>query len=268
MCYRYSADGHISQQPNKFTKIYLLVNKRPLGRWFKLVCSVWPERSRRNLCAGYSGPFCEWKSSVSWVRTCDKVAASTTDLCSQTRLEEKLIDGKLFKPLRIKWASFTHSFNQVSTVHFPLSTAHLWQCEGSEILVGTPRRAAVVASGDYSGRRREVTSTWSWCLWDSSTQRGTVLSRMVLGILAGTCAQPLSCVGHFATSWTVAHQAPLSVEFSRRENWIGLPFPPPGDFSQPRDQTCVSYFSCIGRQILYQWATWEAQAFSLLGSVC
>ena len=29
-----------------------------------------------------------------------------------------------------------------------------------------------------------------------------------------------------------------------------------GEFSQPRDQT---YVSCIGRQILYQWATWEAQ---------
>lgn len=119
------------------------------------------ERSRRNLCAGYSGPFCEWKSSVSWVRTCDKVAASTTDLCSQTRLEEKLIDGKLFKSLRIKRASFTHSFNQVSTVHFPLSTAHLWQFEGSKILVGTPRRAAVVASGDHSGQGKEVTSMWS-----------------------------------------------------------------------------------------------------------
>jgi len=29
-----------------------------------------------------------------------------------------------------------------------------------------------------------------------------------------------------------------------------------GEFSRPRDQT---YISCIGRQILYQWATWEAQ---------
>ena len=28
--------------------------------------------------------------------------------------------------------------------------------------------------------------------------------------------------------------------------------------SQPRDWTCVSWFSCIGRQILYHWATWEA----------
>ena len=30
------------------------------------------------------------------------------------------------------------------------------------------------------------------------------------------------------TLWTVAHQAPLSMEFSSQEHWSGLPFPPPG----------------------------------------
>ena len=33
--------------------------------------------------------------------------------------------------------------------------------------------------------------------------------------------------------WTVAHQAPLSVGFSRQEYWSGLPFPTPGDLSDP-----------------------------------
>ena len=32
----------------------------------------------------------------------------------------------------------------------------------------------------------------------------------------------------------VAHQAPLSMEFSRKEYWSGLPFPPPGDLPDPR----------------------------------
>ena len=36
-----------------------------------------------------------------------------------------------------------------------------------------------------------------------------------------------SCL--FATQWTVVHQAPLSMEFSRQEYWSGLPFPSPGD---------------------------------------
>ena len=37
-----------------------------------------------------------------------------------------------------------------------------------------------------------------------------------------------------ATPWTVAHQAPLSMGFSRQESWSGLPFPSPGDFPDPR----------------------------------
>ena len=36
-----------------------------------------------------------------------------------------------------------------------------------------------------------------------------------------------------ATPWTIAHQAPLSVEFSRQEYWSGLPFPSPGDLPDP-----------------------------------
>uniref|UniRef100_A0AC11DBT5 Target of myb1 like 1 membrane trafficking protein n=1 Tax=Ovis aries TaxID=9940 RepID=A0AC11DBT5_SHEEP len=41
-------------------------------------------------------------------------------------------------------------------------------------------------------------------------------------------AQLLSRVQLFAAPWTVAHQAPLSMEFSRQEYWTGLPFPPLG----------------------------------------
>ena len=33
--------------------------------------------------------------------------------------------------------------------------------------------------------------------------------------------------------WTVARQAPLSMEFSRQEYWSGLPFPSPGDLPDP-----------------------------------
>ena len=44
----------------------------------------------------------------------------------------------------------------------------------------------------------------------------------------------LSCFSHvrvFVTPWTVAHQAPLSMGFSRQEYWRGLPCSPPGDLS-------------------------------------
>ena len=49
-----------------------------------------------------------------------------------------------------------------------------------------------------------------------------------------------------ATPWTVAHQAPLSVELFRQEYWSGLPFPTPGDLSDPG----VGPMS-FGRQIGY-----------------
>ena len=35
------------------------------------------------------------------------------------------------------------------------------------------------------------------------------------------------------TSWTVAHQAPLSMGFPRQEHWSGLPFPSPREFPDP-----------------------------------
>ena len=38
----------------------------------------------------------------------------------------------------------------------------------------------------------------------------------------------------FVTSWTVAHQAPLSMGFSQQEHWNGLSFPPPGYLPNPR----------------------------------
>ena len=37
----------------------------------------------------------------------------------------------------------------------------------------------------------------------------------------------------FVNQWTVARQAPLSMEFSGQEHWSGLPFPPPGDLPDP-----------------------------------
>ena len=46
-------------------------------------------------------------------------------------------------------------------------------------------------------------------------------------------AQLFSGVRLFASLWTVAHQAPLSMGFSRQESWSGLPFPSPGDPPDP-----------------------------------
>ena len=47
----------------------------------------------------------------------------------------------------------------------------------------------------------------------------------------------LSHVRLFATLWTLAHQAPLSMGFSRLEYWSGLPFLTPGDLPNPGIET-------------------------------
>ena len=47
----------------------------------------------------------------------------------------------------------------------------------------------------------------------------------------------LSRVQLFVTPWTIAHQAPLSVGFSKQDYWSGLPFPFPGDLPDPGIET-------------------------------
>ena len=56
-----------------------------------------------------------------------------------------------------------------------------------------------------------------------------------------------------ATSWTVACQAPLSMEFPRQNYWGGLPFPSSGDLPVQKSNMCL--LCC--RQSLYHWATRE-----------
>ena len=67
-------------------------------------------------------------------------------------------------------------------------------------------------------------------------------------------ARMLSCFGRiqlFATLWTIAPQAPLFMGFSKQEYWSGLPYSPPGDLPDPGIEPVSTYFSCIGRWVLY-----------------
>ena len=52
---------------------------------------------------------------------------------------------------------------------------------------------------------------------------------MCVCVCVHACTYSLSHVQLSEAPWTIAHQAPLSMEFSRQECWSGLPFPPPGD---------------------------------------
>ena len=64
-----------------------------------------------------------------------------------------------------------------------------------------------------------------WCL-----EPGTLSMSISLVFIPSS---GFSCVQIFASLWTLACQAPLSMEFSRQEYWNGLPCPPPGDLPDP-----------------------------------
>ena len=55
----------------------------------------------------------------------------------------------------------------------------------------------------------------------------------------------------FVMPWTIAHQPPLSMRFSKQEYWSGLPCPPPEDLPYPGIEP-MSHVSYIGRWVLYQ----------------
>ena len=71
----------------------------------------------------------------------------------------------------------------------------------------------------------------------------------------------LSRVQHFVNSWTVAHQAPLSIGFSRQEYWSGVAIPFSRGSSRPRDRTQVS---CIAGRFFTIWVTIWATIFFLV----
>ena len=70
--------------------------------------------------------------------------------------------------------------------------------------------------------------------------------------------------GHFSrvrlilTLWTLACQAPLSMEFSRQEYWSGLPCPSPGDLPDPGIEPVCLTPPALAGGFFTTCATWEA----------
>ena len=84
-------------------------------------------------------------------------------------------------------------------------------------------------------------------------------SRHILQLVNGGGSLVTKSCLTLATPWTVAHQDPLFMEFSRQENWSGLPFPSPGDLTNPGIKTAslpasLQVVSCIG-WFFTDWAT-------------
>ena len=93
-----------------------------------------------------------------------------------------------------------------------------------------------------------------------------VCMRTSMSVCACVCVQSVGHLQLFATPGIVACQAPGSsvhgILWGRILDWVAIPFFRVS--SPPRDQTCVSYILCIGKQILYHWAIWEAQVKNII----
>ena len=79
--------------------------------------------------------------------------------------------------------------------------------------------------------------------------------------MGSVCACMLSCFSRvrlFATLWIVAHQAPLSMGFFRQEYWSGLPFPPPGDITNPGVKPASLTSPVLVGRFFTTSATWDA----------
>ena len=61
----------------------------------------------------------------------------------------------------------------------------------------------------------------------------------------------------FATPWTIALQAPLSMEFPRQEYWRGLPFPPPENLPDPGMESTSLESPALAGRFFTTVATWE-----------
>ena len=72
---------------------------------------------------------------------------------------------------------------------------------------------------------------WTACYIQTSTWMRIITKIIITSIYIAVYS--LSHVWLFAISWTVAHQASLSMGFPRQEYWNGLPFPSPEDLPNP-----------------------------------
>ena len=88
------------------------------------------------------------------------------------------------------------------------------------------------------------------------TQAGDQFSTTVFYGNTGVLSH-FSHVRLFATPWTVAHQALLSLGFSRQEHWSGLPCPPPGDLPNPGIEAASLMSPALAGGFFTTSATWE-----------
>ena len=104
-----------------------------------------------------------------------------------------------------------------------------------------------------NGKAMEGVHVFDWYIDHMKTiyTHNSSQMHLYIHVQACMCVKSLEFSDSLWPHGTVARQAPLFKEFSRQEHWSGLPCPPPGESSQPRDRSSISYVSCNGRCVAY-----------------
>ena len=81
----------------------------------------------------------------------------------------------------------------------------------------------------WDGSKNSNGESWRKAPWFQATAQSPRVALLCECLVCCCCLVAKLCL----TPWTIAHQAPVSMGFSRQEYWSGLPFPSPGDLPEP-----------------------------------
>ena len=144
------------------------------------------------------------------IPSCHRFSEIQSDFCLRNDAAVPLLKCPQHPPS--KWNS---EFSVTLPTRYLKSSAS----EVHYVMLQPLKTGALTAFGPHSHAK----CVWRWQMWWSHYMPEVKWSEV----------KSLSHVRLFATPWTVAHQAPWSVGFSRHEYWSVLPFPSPGDLPDP-----------------------------------
>ena len=135
-----------------------------------------------------------------------------------------------------------------------------WGHEGEVVVIGL-----LPLKGETPLPPYPLTPTWP----SPPTMCGHITTSRSLSTNQGLTPGCFGCLVaklSFPTPWTVACQAPLSMGFPRQEYWSGLPFPPPGDLSDPGIKTLSPALAGIFLPLSYQGTGTKSTSTLILNS--
>ena len=161
------------------------------------------------------------------------------------------------------WSSHSlHSLPQIqpnrlvySLLHFAFSKLQLLCHSQLNLISGNWSLPQFISSFRSTKVWHRLQTAWGLGLCPS-LESPQVRPLVVMRIRACCC---FCRVRIFATLWTTAHQAPLSMGLSRQEYWRGLPCRPPWDLSDPGIQPAFLISPSLAGRFFTTSAIWEAQ---------